>query len=154
MVLNRQEKTPLPGSPDKAQAAYIHTWRRCIVTTRLRTASPLPRSEHSFGKVGDHWEPKDEPGPSDAQDAKRGAEARASTTPTAGGPCERDEGESARHREASRHRGKNANDQGRARRGYRPGEPSGHVESDKQVMDGSSDLPRSRFDVRSPAEHS
>lgn len=85
MVLNRQEKTPLPGSPDKAQAAYIHTWRRCIVTTRLRTASPLPRSEHSFGKVGDHWEPKDQPGPSDPQDAKRGEDALRSTTPTAGG---------------------------------------------------------------------
>lgn len=41
--------------------------------------------KHSFEKVGDHWEPKDERGPSDAQDAKRGVEARTSTTPTAGG---------------------------------------------------------------------
>lgn len=40
--------------------------------------------KHSFEKVGDHWEAKDERGPSDAQDAKRGAEALDSDTPTAG----------------------------------------------------------------------
>lgn len=37
--------------------------------------------KHSFEKVGDHWEPKDSPGPSDAQ-----AEGGAGTDrPTAGG---------------------------------------------------------------------
>ena len=37
--------------------------------------------KHSFEKVGDHWEPKDEPGPSDRQ-----AEGGAGTNrPTAGG---------------------------------------------------------------------
>ncbi len=41
--------------------------------------------KHSFEKVGDHWEPKDERGPSDDQDAKTGPEAITSTTPTAGG---------------------------------------------------------------------
>ena len=35
--------------------------------------------------MGDHWEVKDEPGPSDEQDAKVGVDARTSTTPTAGG---------------------------------------------------------------------
>ncbi len=45
----------------------------------------LASLKHSFEKVGDHWEPKDEPGPSDAQDAKLGAEALNSDTPTAGG---------------------------------------------------------------------
>ena len=32
--------------------------------------------KHSFEKVGDHWEPKDEKGPSDEQSEKSGAEAR------------------------------------------------------------------------------
>ena len=41
--------------------------------------------KHSFEKVGDHWEAKDKRGPSDDQDAKRGADAIKSDTPTAGG---------------------------------------------------------------------
>ncbi len=41
--------------------------------------------KHSFEKVGDHWEPKEQKGPSDAQAAKSGAASRRSTTPTAGG---------------------------------------------------------------------
>ena len=41
--------------------------------------------KHSFEKIGDHWEAKVTPGPSDAQDAKRGAEVLHSDTPTAGG---------------------------------------------------------------------
>ena len=40
--------------------------------------------KHSFEKVGDHWEAKDEKGPSDAQAAKRGPAARRGGT-TAGG---------------------------------------------------------------------
>ncbi len=32
--------------------------------------------KHSFEKVGDHWEPKDEKGPSDKQAAKSGKAAR------------------------------------------------------------------------------
>ena len=32
--------------------------------------------KHSHEKVGDHWEPKDEKGPSDAQAARTGAAAR------------------------------------------------------------------------------
>jgi cation transport regulator ChaB len=32
--------------------------------------------KHGFEKVGDHWEPKDEKGPSDKQSAKSGASAR------------------------------------------------------------------------------
>jgi hypothetical protein len=37
--------------------------------------------KHGFEKVGDHWEPKEQKGPSDQQAAGGGAEAR----PTAGG---------------------------------------------------------------------
>jgi hypothetical protein len=41
--------------------------------------------KHSFEKVGDHWEPKDVPGPSDDQDAKTGVEALTRPVETAGG---------------------------------------------------------------------
>jgi hypothetical protein len=40
--------------------------------------------KHSFEKVGDHWEAKDERGPSDEQSEKSGEEARRGG-PTAGG---------------------------------------------------------------------
>jgi hypothetical protein len=41
--------------------------------------------KRSLEKVGDHWEAKDQPGPSDDQDAKRGANALQSATKTASG---------------------------------------------------------------------
>jgi hypothetical protein len=41
--------------------------------------------KHSFEKVGDHWEPKREKGPSDPQAARSGAAARRGTADTAGG---------------------------------------------------------------------
>ena len=41
--------------------------------------------KHSYEKVGDHWEPKKNKGPSDKQAEKRGAAARKSTTRTAEG---------------------------------------------------------------------
>jgi cation transport regulator ChaB len=92
MVLNKNEKERLPGtlkrSPTKAQDTYMHTLESAEevhgdgeAAHRIAFAS----LKHSFEKVGDHWEPKDEPGPSDEQDAKRGIEARTSSTPTAGG---------------------------------------------------------------------
>ena len=41
--------------------------------------------KHVAEKRGDHWEPKDEPGPSDAQAERSGREARDNPKPTAGG---------------------------------------------------------------------
>jgi cation transport regulator ChaB len=41
--------------------------------------------KHSFEKVGDHWEPKDERGPSDPRAERRGAEARRGRGETFGG---------------------------------------------------------------------
>ena len=41
--------------------------------------------KHSFEKVGDHWEPKDEKGPSDPQSRQRGAAARDRPLRTHGG---------------------------------------------------------------------
>ena len=92
MVLNKKEKDRLPGtlkrSPAKAQDTYMHTLESAEEVHGDGEAAhriAFGSLKHSFEKVGDHWEPKDERGPSDAQDAKRGVEARTSTTPTAGG---------------------------------------------------------------------
>ena len=91
-MLNKKEKDRLPGtlkrSPQKAQDTYIHTLESAEEVHGDGEAAhriAFGSLKHSFEKVGDHWEPKAEPGPSDEQDAKRGAEALASTTPTAGG---------------------------------------------------------------------
>ena len=92
MVLNKREKARLPAtlkrSPAKAQDTYVHTVESAEevhgdgeAAHRIACAS----LKHSFEKVGDHWEAKDEKGPSDDQDAKSGIEARTSSTPTAGG---------------------------------------------------------------------
>ena len=85
-------KQDLPGtlkrSPKKAQETWAKTHDSAVETygegeRAHRTA--FSSLKHSFEKVGDHWEPKDEKGPSDEQAAKRGAAARRSRTPTAGG---------------------------------------------------------------------
>jgi hypothetical protein len=92
VVLNKQEDERLPGtlkrSPAKAQATYIHTLESAEqdhgdgeAAHRIAFAS----LKQSFEKVGDRWEQKDEPGPSDDQDAKTGTEALASPVKTAGG---------------------------------------------------------------------
>lgn len=92
MVLSKKEKSRLPGtlkrSSEKAQDTYMHTLESAELKHGDGEAAhriAIGSLKHSFEKVGDHWEPKDEPGPSDDQDAKSGAEALSSSTPTAGG---------------------------------------------------------------------
>lgn len=92
MVLDKKERERLPStlkrSPTKAQDTYIHTLESAEETHGDGEAAhriAFGSLKHSFEKVGDHWEPKDEKGPSDAQDAKRGLAARRSRTETAGG---------------------------------------------------------------------
>ncbi len=85
-------KEDLPGtlkrSPKKAQETWAKTHDSAVETygegeRAHRTA--FSSLKHSFEKVGDHWEPKAEKGPSDAQAAKSGRAARHSRTPSAGG---------------------------------------------------------------------
>jgi ChaB len=92
MVLSKQERDRLPAtlkrSPSKAQATYMHTLEAAEETHSDGEAAhriAFGSLKHSFEKVGDHWEPKDEKGPSDDQDAKRGPSALRSTAKTAGG---------------------------------------------------------------------
>jgi ChaB len=92
MVLNKKEKERLPAtlkrSSKKAQNTYVHTLEAAEETHGDGEAAhriAFGSLKHSFEKVGDHWEPKEEKGPSDRQDAKRGKAALASKTKTAGG---------------------------------------------------------------------
>ncbi len=92
MALSKRQMRRLPStlsrSPQKAQDTYIHTLEAAEQVHGDGEAAhriALASLKHSFEKVGDRWEAKDEPGPSDAQDAKRGPEALDSDTPTAGG---------------------------------------------------------------------
>ena len=87
----KQDELPstLQRSPDKAQRTFATTYDSATETydgDQARAArTAYAAVKHSFEKVGDHWEPKDEKGPSDAQSAKRGRAAHNSRTPTAGG---------------------------------------------------------------------
>ena len=73
----------LPGtlkrSPKKAQETWSKTHDSAVESygegeRAHRTA--FSSLKHSFEKVGDHWEPKKEKGPSDPQAAKSGRAAR------------------------------------------------------------------------------
>ena len=75
----------LQRSPEKAQRTYASHYDSAVETygegeRAARTASAAVK--HSFEKVGDHWEPKDEKGPSDGggrrADTKGGVDANAS----------------------------------------------------------------------------
>jgi cation transport regulator ChaB len=87
------KKEDLPGtlrrSPRKARRTYAETLDSAEETydgdqaRAHRTAWSAVK--HSFEKVGDHWEEKDEKGPSDAQSAQKGRAARARPKQTAGG---------------------------------------------------------------------
>jgi hypothetical protein len=78
----------LKRSPAKAQETWSKTHDAAVETygegeRAHRTA--FSSLKHSFEKVGDHWEPKAEKGPSDPQAAKGGADAREQPAETFGG---------------------------------------------------------------------
>ena len=69
----------LQRSPKKAQETWSETHDSAVEEygegeRAHRTA--FASLKHGFEKVGDHWEPKDEKGPSDEQAADSGASAR------------------------------------------------------------------------------
>ena len=87
MVARKDLPATLKRSPKKAQETWSKTHDSAVETygegeRTHRTA--FASLKHSYEKVGDHWEPKDQKGPSDAQAARSGARARRSR-PTAGG---------------------------------------------------------------------
>ncbi len=87
MVAEEDLPATLKRSPKKARETYAKTLDSAVETygdgeRAHRTA--FASLKHSFEKVGDHWEPKEEKGPSDAQAARQGARSR-SGGGTAGG---------------------------------------------------------------------
>ena len=87
----RKQDVNMPGtlerSPKKAQDTYAETLVSAVEQygdgeRAHRTA--LASLKHSFEKVGDHWEPKQEKGPSDPRSETRGA-ANRDKGETAGG---------------------------------------------------------------------
>src|SRR3954468_16346056 len=87
MPAKEELPSTLQRSPKKAQETWSKTHDSAVGTygegeRAHRTA--FSSLKHSFEKVGDHWEEKDEKGPSDAQAARSGGPAR-KARPTAGG---------------------------------------------------------------------
>jgi hypothetical protein len=77
----------LRRSPKKAQDTWAKTHESAVESygegERARRTA-FASLKHGFEKVGDHWEPKEQKGPSDAQAAKGGRAARTGGA-TAGG---------------------------------------------------------------------
>ena len=85
MPARKEMPSTLRRSPDKAQETWARTHDAAVEEygegeRAHRTA--FASLKHSFEKVGDHWEPKAEKGPSDAQAARS---RNAKPVPTAGG---------------------------------------------------------------------
>jgi cation transport regulator ChaB len=88
----RVQKSELPDtlkrSPAKAQRQFAKT--HDSATAQYGEGERAHRAayaslKHNFEKVGDHWEAKDEPGPSDPRSKKTTAEKRAGRGETYGG---------------------------------------------------------------------
>jgi cation transport regulator ChaB len=86
------KKSDLPGtlkrSPAKAQRTYAKTLDAAeeeYDSEARAHQTAWSAVKHSFEKVGDHWEGKDEKGPSDPQSKQRGAAARNRPKRTHGG---------------------------------------------------------------------
>jgi len=85
MPARKNLPSTIKRSPQKAQDTYAETLDSAVEQygdgeRAHRTA--LASLKHSFEKVGDHWEPKEQRGPSDARAAGDGPD---DDRPTAGG---------------------------------------------------------------------
>ena len=84
-VIEEELPSTLQRSDEKAQATYAKTHDSALGTydgdERAANQVAFAALKHTHEKVGDHWEPKEEYGPSDAQ-AEGGADT---DRPTAGG---------------------------------------------------------------------
>jgi hypothetical protein len=84
--------TDIPGTLERSPKKARETWRKTH-DSAVETYGEGERAhrtaysalKHSFEKVGDHWEPKDEKGPSDPRAARGGQEAREGRGETFGG---------------------------------------------------------------------
>lgn len=90
--LTRAQRDELPSTLERSDAHAQATWAKTHDSAvesygegarAHRTA--FAALKHSYEKVGDHWEPKAEKGPSDAQAARSTDEGSTQARPTAGG---------------------------------------------------------------------
>lgn len=84
------EKLPstLEKSPPKAQRTYLKTLENAekeYGSGEKASRTAYAALKHSFEKVGDHWEPKDKPGPSDSRAEQSTADKRRGKGETFGG---------------------------------------------------------------------
>src|SRR5436190_8452767 len=86
------KKEELPGTLERSPKKVQRTYEKALDSAHEeydseerahRTA--WSAAKHVAKKEGDHWELKDEPGPSDPQAAQSGAQARDHPKKTAGG---------------------------------------------------------------------
>jgi hypothetical protein len=84
MPSKRRTDDDMPSTIARSSAKARETWRAThdAAVEQYGEGERAHRTafaslKHSFEKVGDHWEEKAEKGPSDAQAARRGADARA-----------------------------------------------------------------------------
>lgn len=84
----RQLPSTLRRSPAKAQRTYAKTLEsaeREYGPGERASRTAIAALKHSFEKVGDHWEAKDEPGPSDPGAEKSTTDKRRGKGETFGG---------------------------------------------------------------------
>lgn len=88
MLTKKEMPSTLKKSPPKAQRTWAETHDSAVEQygegeRAHRTA--FASLKHSYEKVGDHWEPKGEEGPSDPQSARTDAAKRDHPSETFGG---------------------------------------------------------------------
>jgi cation transport regulator ChaB len=92
MVMPAQSEE-IPSTIERSPAKVRRTYLEALDNAHREYAGDEERAhrtawaavKHIAEKKGDHWEPKDKPGPSDPQAAKGGAEARLRPAETYGG---------------------------------------------------------------------
>lgn len=89
----KSTSSELPSTLERSPAKARRTYKKTLEAAEEQYDGNEERAhrtafaslKHSFEKVGDHWEPKDDKGPSDEQGAQHGAAARDRPKPTAEG---------------------------------------------------------------------
>lgn len=86
----------LPGTLKRSPAKAQRTYKKTIESAEAQygkgeraSRTAYASLKHDFEKVGDHWEAKDEPGPSDSRSTKNTREKRAGKGETFGGVDEK-----------------------------------------------------------------
>jgi cation transport regulator ChaB len=92
-VPRKSTTSELPSTLRRSPAKAKRTYKKTLEAAEEQYEGDAERAhrtafaslKHSFEKVGDHWEPKADKGPSDRQAAQHGAAARDRPQPTAEG---------------------------------------------------------------------